>query len=42
MMGKKNYKNDFKYSITILEMQGQKKLAQIYKDTTLKKYNIEI
>jgi len=42
MMGRKNYKDDFRFSITLLEIEGKKDLIKIYRSSTLKIHKIEI
>jgi transcriptional regulator with XRE-family HTH domain len=42
LMHKRGYMNDFRYCMTLLEIQGKKELITIYKDITKKKYDLDI
>lgn len=42
MMGRKNYRDDFRYCMTLLEMDGRKDLMKTYRKRTLEKHNIKI
>ncbi|MBI9010961.1 MAG: helix-turn-helix transcriptional regulator [Clostridiales bacterium] len=42
LLGKRNYKNDFRYCLTLLEIQDKKDLIEIYKKRTYEMYKIEI
>ena len=42
LLGKQNYKSDFRYCITLLEIQDKKDLIEIYKRRTYEMYKVEI